>query len=135
MDLPRPPDDPEMKNIIDKLAQFVARNGPEFEAMTKAKQENNPKFGFLFGGEFYNYYTYKVTTEQQIIRYRGGNSGNGNSGRDGQNQDMDSRGNHGGPWGHGQQGPGGNWGPGTPPGPMGAFDHYQGGSGGNARAE
>jgi hypothetical protein len=25
MELPRPPDDPEMKNIIDKLAQFVAR--------------------------------------------------------------------------------------------------------------
>jgi hypothetical protein len=26
MELPRPPDDPEMKNIIDKLAQFVARS-------------------------------------------------------------------------------------------------------------
>jgi len=47
MDPPRPPDDIEMKNIIDKLAQFVARNGTEFEKMTKSKQENNPKFGFL----------------------------------------------------------------------------------------
>ena len=44
MDLPRPPDDVEIRNIIDKLASFVARNGPEFEAMTKKKQENNPKF-------------------------------------------------------------------------------------------
>jgi calcium homeostasis ER protein len=46
------------------LAQFVARNGPEFEQMTKNKQKDNPKFGFLFGGEHFNYYQYKVTTEQ-----------------------------------------------------------------------
>ena len=68
MDLPRPPNDPEMKNIIDKLAQFVARNGPEFEVMTKQKQEGNPKFGFLFGGEHFGYYTFKVRAEQQIQR-------------------------------------------------------------------
>ena len=54
----------EIKNIIDKLAQFVARNGPDFETMTKQKQKENPKFSFLFGGEFFNYYQYKVTTEQ-----------------------------------------------------------------------
>lgn len=56
--------DTELRNIIDKLAQFVARNGPEFEQMTKSKQKGNPKFQFLYGGEFYNYYQYKVTTEQ-----------------------------------------------------------------------
>lgn len=56
--------DTELRNIIDKLAQFVARNGPEFEQMTKNKQKGNPKFLFLYGGEFYNYYQYKVTTEQ-----------------------------------------------------------------------
>ncbi|KAI8521523.1 hypothetical protein Bbelb_012770 [Branchiostoma belcheri] len=67
MDLPKPPEDPELRNIIDKLANFVARNGPEFEKMTKQKQKDNPKFKFLFGGEFYNYYQYKVTTEQQIL--------------------------------------------------------------------
>jgi calcium homeostasis ER protein len=54
----------ELRNIIDKLAQFVARNGPEFEQMTKNKQKGNPKFSFLFGGEHFNYYQYKVTTEQ-----------------------------------------------------------------------
>jgi len=68
MDLPRPPGDPEMKNIIDKLAQFVARNGHEFETMTKTKQKDNPKFSFLFGGEYYNYYMYKVHAEQTIQR-------------------------------------------------------------------
>lgn len=67
MELPKPPEDPELKNIIDKLANFVARNGPEFENMTKQKQQDNPKFGFLFGGEHYNYYQYKVQTEQAII--------------------------------------------------------------------
>ena len=60
MDLPQPPSDQDLRNIIDKLAQFVARNGPEFEHMTKTKQTDNPKFSFLFGGEFYHYYTYKV---------------------------------------------------------------------------
>lgn len=53
-----------MKKIIDKLAQFVARNGHEFEQMTKQKQKDNPQFGFLFGGLHYNYYQYRVTTEQ-----------------------------------------------------------------------
>ena len=72
MEPPRPPDDIEMKNIIDKLAQFVARNGPEFENMTKSKQENNPKFAFLWGGPYFNYYTYKVTTEQTLLRSKGG---------------------------------------------------------------
>lgn len=56
--------DTDLRNIIDKLAQFVARNGPEFEQMTKSKQKGNPKFQFLYGGEFFNYYQYKVTTEQ-----------------------------------------------------------------------
>jgi calcium homeostasis ER protein len=56
--------EPELKNIIDKLANFVARNGPEFENMTKQKQQDNPKFSFLFGGEHYSYYQYKVQTEQ-----------------------------------------------------------------------
>ena len=52
-----------MKNIIDKLANFVARNGPQFEEMTKQKQKDNPRFSFLFGGEFYTYYKFKVASE------------------------------------------------------------------------
>lgn len=56
--------DTELRNIIDKLAQFVARNGPEFEQMTKNKQKGNPKFQFLYGGEYFNYYQYKVAAEQ-----------------------------------------------------------------------
>lgn len=65
MEIPKPPEDFELRNIIDKLANFVARNGLEFENMTKNKQKDNPKFSFLFGGEFYRYYQYKLTSEQQ----------------------------------------------------------------------
>ena len=64
MSVAKAPDDAELKNIIEKLAQFVARNGASFEAMTKSKQKDNPRFSFLFGGEGYDYYTYRVTTEQ-----------------------------------------------------------------------
>ena len=56
--------DPEMQTIIDKLANFVARNGTEFERMTMNKQQQNPKFGFLFGGEHHAYYRWKVGVEQ-----------------------------------------------------------------------
>ena len=57
--------DVELKNIIDKLANFVARNGPEFEQMTMNKQRDNPKFQFLFGGEWHTYYKWRVISEHQ----------------------------------------------------------------------
>lgn len=61
------PSDPEVRNIIDKLANFVARNGLEFEKMTKQKQKDNPKFQFLFGGEYFPYYQNKVKREQIVL--------------------------------------------------------------------
>ena len=64
--------DQEQKNIIDKLANFVARNGSKFEEMTKEKQKENKKFGFLFGGEYYNYYKWRVSVEigkQSLLYY------------------------------------------------------------------
>lgn len=33
--------------------------------MTMEKQKENPKFSFLFGGDFYGYYKYKLALEQQ----------------------------------------------------------------------
>lgn len=59
------PSDQELRNVIDKLAQFVARNGPEFEKMTMDKQKDNAKFSFLFGGEYFGYYKFKLAIEQQ----------------------------------------------------------------------
>ena len=44
---------------IDKLG-----NGPEFEAATRQKHENNPKFAFLRGGDYQHYYLFRVQTEK-----------------------------------------------------------------------
>jgi calcium homeostasis ER protein len=56
--------DQELQNIIDKLANFVARNGTKFEEMTRQKQKDNGKFGFLYSGnKYYNYYRWRVSME------------------------------------------------------------------------
>lgn len=40
-----------MVKNIEILSGFVAKNGPQFEDMARQKQADDPKFGFLFGGE------------------------------------------------------------------------------------
>lgn len=55
-----PPSDPELQKRIDKLVEYAAKNGPEFEAMIREKQQDNPDYSFLFGGEGHNYYRYKL---------------------------------------------------------------------------
>lgn len=70
----------------------MARNGQEFEAMTKQKQRNNPRFAFLFGGEFYNYYMYRVTTEQAVLKHK--------AAREQQQQQQQHQGPSGGNFGH-----------------------------------
>ncbi|RDD42226.1 Calcium homeostasis endoplasmic reticulum protein [Trichoplax sp. H2] len=60
--------DPEQRNIIIKLANFVARNGPEFEEMTKNKQRGNPKFSFLFGGPQHDFYNRCVAEERANMK-------------------------------------------------------------------
>ncbi|KAF5188228.1 Calcium homeostasis endoplasmic reticulum protein [Thalictrum thalictroides] len=55
-----PPSDPEHQKVIDKLVEYAAKNGPEFEAMIREKQRDNPAYSFLFGGEGHNYYRYKL---------------------------------------------------------------------------
>ena len=53
---------PEVRNIVDKTASFVARNGPEFEQKIKQNELNNPKFTFLNSGDPYHaYYQHKVS--------------------------------------------------------------------------
>uniref|UniRef100_A0A1L8DHC8 Splicing factor 3A subunit 1 n=1 Tax=Nyssomyia neivai TaxID=330878 RepID=A0A1L8DHC8_9DIPT len=52
---------PEVRNIVDKTASFVARNGPEFEARIRQNEIGNPKFNFLNPGDPYHaYYQHKV---------------------------------------------------------------------------
>ena len=61
--------DIEQRKIIDKLANFVARNGPKFEELTKSKQRGNAKFSFLFGGDFHEYYKWKVNLEGLNLKF------------------------------------------------------------------
>ncbi|KAG8288677.1 splicing factor 3a, subunit 1 [Homalodisca vitripennis] len=52
---------PEVRNIVDKTASFVARNGSEFELRIRQNELENPKFNFLNLGDPYNtYYQYKI---------------------------------------------------------------------------
>lgn len=52
---------PEIRNIVDKTASFVARNGFEFEARIKANEAGNAKFNFLNPTDPYHaYYQSKV---------------------------------------------------------------------------
>ncbi|KAJ4798639.1 SWAP (Suppressor-of-White-APricot)/surp RNA-binding domain-containing protein [Rhynchospora pubera] len=55
-----PPADPELQKRIDKLVEYIAKNGPEFEIMIREKQHDNPDYAFLFGGEGHSYYNYRL---------------------------------------------------------------------------
>ncbi|GLJ43478.1 hypothetical protein SUGI_0904000 [Cryptomeria japonica] len=53
---------PDIRNIVDKTAQFVARNGPEFEKRILANEKNNAKFNFLNPSDPYHaYYQHRVS--------------------------------------------------------------------------
>ncbi|CAL1530575.1 unnamed protein product [Lymnaea stagnalis] len=57
---------PEVRNIVDKTASFVARNGPEFENRIRQNEVNNPKFNFLQPTDAYHgYYQHKVEEFKQ----------------------------------------------------------------------
>lgn len=50
-----------LKDIVDKTAIFVARNGQEFEAKISQNEVKNPKFNFLNPNDpYHNYYRHKV---------------------------------------------------------------------------
>jgi hypothetical protein len=69
MSLPQRPRDFELANIIDKLAVFVARNGEEFEELTRQKQLQNPRFSFLNpNNEFHPYYKWKLMEERRSFQ-------------------------------------------------------------------
>jgi len=52
---------PEVRNIVDRTANFVARNGPEFEDRIRGNEADNPKFNFLNPNDPYHaYYEYKL---------------------------------------------------------------------------
>ncbi|PIN24281.1 Splicing factor 3a, subunit 1 [Handroanthus impetiginosus] len=53
---------PDIRNIVDKTAQFVAKNGPEFEKRIIANNEGNAKFNFLRASDPYHaYYQHRLS--------------------------------------------------------------------------
>ncbi|OWM63132.1 probable splicing factor 3A subunit 1 [Punica granatum] len=53
---------PDIRNIVDKTAQFVAKNGPEFERRIIQSNAGNPKFNFLNSSDPYHaYYQHRLS--------------------------------------------------------------------------
>lgn len=73
-----PPTDVELAIRIEKLADYVARNGAKFEQITRQNQQGNPEFQFLEEGNINNkYYRHVLNcllnggwTLDQIIQVR-----------------------------------------------------------------
>lgn len=58
---PPAPIDPKQRSIIDKLAAYTVKNGPQMEDVTRTKQAGNPLFEFLTeGGKYHDYYKWKI---------------------------------------------------------------------------
>ena len=57
---PPAPADEERQKVIDTLAVFVAKHGAQFEEMAKARQGEDKKFSFLFGGKDSGYYKWRL---------------------------------------------------------------------------
>lgn len=60
-----PPEDNNLKILIEGLATLVARSGKLLEDLSRGKNQFNPLFGFLNGGEGHEYYARKLWEERQ----------------------------------------------------------------------
>ncbi|CAH2044127.1 unnamed protein product [Thlaspi arvense] len=60
-----PPEDKNLKLLIDGIATFVSRCGKLFEDLSREKNESNQLFDFLRGGNGHEYYVRRLWEEQQ----------------------------------------------------------------------
>ncbi|KAK4801265.1 hypothetical protein SAY86_021752 [Trapa natans] len=60
-----PPEDSNLKVLIEGVATLVARCGKIFEDLSREKNQSNPLYSFLNGGKFYDYYSRKLWEERQ----------------------------------------------------------------------
>ncbi|KAG9290545.1 hypothetical protein G9A89_020915 [Geosiphon pyriformis] len=57
---------PDIRNIVDRTAVFVARNGIQFEERIRENEKHNAKFSFLNPNDPYHaYYQYKITETKE----------------------------------------------------------------------
>ncbi|KAK9278310.1 hypothetical protein L1049_027875 [Liquidambar formosana] len=60
-----PPEDNNLRVLIEGVATLVARCGKLFEDLSREKNQSNPLFCFLTGGDGHEYYTRKLWEERQ----------------------------------------------------------------------
>ncbi|CAN6912527.1 unnamed protein product [Brassica oleracea] len=60
-----PPEDKNLKLLIDGFATFVSRCGKLYEDLSREKNESNQLFDFLRGGSGHDYYARRLWEEQQ----------------------------------------------------------------------
>lgn len=60
-----PPEDKNLKIMIDGVATMVVRCGKLFEDLSREKNKSNPLFSFLYGGDGHEYYAWKLWEEKQ----------------------------------------------------------------------
>eukprot|EP01127_Copromyxa_protea_P012876 TRINITY_DN338_c0_g1_i2.p1 TRINITY_DN338_c0_g1~~TRINITY_DN338_c0_g1_i2.p1 ORF type:complete len:559 (-),score=121.77 TRINITY_DN338_c0_g1_i2:711-2387(-) len=66
---PPAPIDPKQRSIIDKLAAYIVKNGPQMEEVTRVKQAGNPIFEFLTeGGKYHDYYRWKIFDCRRMLK-------------------------------------------------------------------
>ncbi|XP_019703969.1 SURP and G-patch domain-containing protein 1-like protein [Elaeis guineensis] len=66
---PSPPSDPAVRKVADKLASFVAKNGRQFEHITRQRNPGDTPFKFLFDSSCpdYRYYEYRLLEEERAL--------------------------------------------------------------------
>ncbi|KAG4207570.1 hypothetical protein ERO13_A03G074400v2 [Gossypium hirsutum] len=62
-----PPDDSNLKLLIEGVAKLVTRCGKLFEDLSRKKNQSNPLFSFLSGGDGHDYYEKRLWEEHQKL--------------------------------------------------------------------
>ncbi|CAM8892247.1 unnamed protein product [Rhodiola kirilowii] len=74
---------PDIRSIVDKTSQFVAKNGPEFEKRIIASNAGNAKFNFLNSSDPYHAYY-----QHRLAEFRAQNQASNQQGTEGEDSDM-----------------------------------------------
>ncbi|XP_019707992.2 SURP and G-patch domain-containing protein 1-like protein [Elaeis guineensis] len=66
---PSTPSDPAVRKVADKLASFVAKNGRQFEHITRQRNPGDTPFRFLFDSSCpdYKYYEFRLLEEEKAL--------------------------------------------------------------------
>lgn len=67
-----PPPPPDLQPVVDKTAEYVARNSEEFERTVLERHCGDPKFGFLNPwNQYYSYYKFRLQLNKERVAKEG----------------------------------------------------------------